>query len=86
MCPPRHEGLTPLCREGPLFSARPGLLLILPAFCRRLLPVLAVLTKWPVVLPAAFRMSLRVLRLPRSMFARWEIPDGVASSWPGDMP
>ena len=86
MCPLRLEGPIPLCRTDPSFSTRFGLLLILPASCRRIpiVPVLLMLRS--VVLTSHVMMSLRVFCLPRSMFARWAIPVDVAGSWLGGLP
>ena len=88
MCPLGFGGPSPLCRTVLSFSTRSGLPSILPAFCllAPLPSVPVLLIQRSVVLTCRVTMSLRVFCLPRSMFARWAIPDGVASSWPGDLP
>ena len=57
---------------------------ILPSGPLPIVPVL--LIQRSVVLTFRVMMSLRVFCLPRSMFARWAIPDVVAGSLLGGLP
>ena len=79
-----HGALTPPCGKVLSFSARCGLLLILPVSLR--LRPLALAVMIPVLVVVAARMSLHVLCLPLSMCVLLATVAAAASSLLGDLP